>query len=128
MVVVSNAQTGLQLGASSSVHAHPAVRAGVQAAFEEYEARESLEAKVARGADGLECLFQAVEYCELPHPELGRHLARLAHDDVGGTAHAARDWDQAALFQFEGERGGVLIMRLLFFGEPGHVDVVRRRQ
>ncbi len=36
----------------------------MQAAVDEYEARETLEAQVARDADKLECLFQAVEYRE----------------------------------------------------------------
>ncbi|MFI8963868.1 HD family hydrolase [Streptomyces sp. NPDC053493] len=42
--------------------AHPAVRDGVQRVVEEYEAKESPEAIVARDADKLECLVQAVEY------------------------------------------------------------------
>ncbi|MFE5592308.1 HD family hydrolase [Streptomyces sp. NPDC056549] len=53
-----------EVTADQVVHAHLSVRAGVQAAVDEYEARETLEAKVARDADKLECLFQAVEYRE----------------------------------------------------------------
>ncbi|MFI5681583.1 hypothetical protein [Streptomyces cellulosae] len=34
--------------------------------------------------------------------------------------------DQVALFQFKGEHGGVLVVKLLFFDEPVHVGVVRR--
>ncbi|MFJ4866211.1 HD family hydrolase [Streptomyces sp. NPDC088748] len=45
-------------------NAHPAVRDGVQSAVDEYEAGETPEAVVARDADKLECLFQAVEYRE----------------------------------------------------------------
>lgn len=42
--------------------AHPAVKAGVQRVVEEYEGGGSLEAIVAKDADKLECLVQAVEY------------------------------------------------------------------
>ncbi|MFD9100278.1 HD family hydrolase [Streptomyces virginiae] len=42
--------------------AHPAVRVGVQQVVEEYEANDSPEAVVAKDADKLECLVQAVEY------------------------------------------------------------------
>jgi putative hydrolase of HD superfamily len=45
-------------------NAHPAVRTGVQSAVDEYEAGETPEAVVARDADKLECLVQAVEYRE----------------------------------------------------------------
>lgn len=41
-----------------------AVRAMVQSAVDEFEAGESLEAIVAKDADKLECLVQAVEYRE----------------------------------------------------------------
>jgi putative hydrolase of HD superfamily len=40
----------------------PEVAAFIQAAVDEYEAGETLEAIVARDADKLECLVQAVEY------------------------------------------------------------------
>lgn len=42
--------------------AHPAVRDGVQRVVAEYEAKETPAALVARDADKLECLVQAVEY------------------------------------------------------------------
>ncbi|MFJ6411008.1 HD family hydrolase [Streptomyces hydrogenans] len=42
--------------------AYPAVRDGVQRVVEEYEAKGTPEAVVARDADKLECLVQAVEY------------------------------------------------------------------
>ncbi|MDT9692610.1 HD domain-containing protein [Streptomyces sp. P9(2023)] len=42
--------------------AHPAVKAGVQRVVEEYEQSGSPEAIVAKDADKLECLVQAVEY------------------------------------------------------------------
>ncbi|MER6097785.1 HD domain-containing protein [Streptomyces sp. NPDC001728] len=42
--------------------AHPAVKAGVQRVVEEYEAHDTPEAIVAKDADKLECLVQAVEY------------------------------------------------------------------
>ncbi|WP_347878309.1 HD domain-containing protein [Streptomyces sp. KS 21] len=45
-------------------NAHPAVRTRVQGAVDEYEAGETPEAIVARDADKLECLVQAVEYRE----------------------------------------------------------------
>ncbi|MGW2564318.1 HD domain-containing protein [Streptomyces sp. NPDC001514] len=47
-----------EVTADQVVNAHPAVRGGVQAAVDEYEARETPEAVVARDADKLECLFQ----------------------------------------------------------------------
>lgn len=50
--------------ADQVANAHPAVREGVQNAVEEYEAGETPEAIVARDADKLECLIQAVEYRE----------------------------------------------------------------
>ncbi|MDV5147496.1 HD domain-containing protein [Streptomyces sp. SBC-4] len=42
--------------------AHPAVKAGIQRVVDEYEANDSPEAIVAKDADKLECLVQAVEY------------------------------------------------------------------
>jgi putative hydrolase of HD superfamily len=42
----------------------PAVRDGLQAAVGEFEHGESIEALIARDADKLECLFQALEYRE----------------------------------------------------------------
>ncbi|QDY76922.1 HD domain-containing protein [Streptomyces qinzhouensis] len=42
--------------------AHPAVRAGVQEVVRAYEANDTPEAIVAKDADKLECLVQAVEY------------------------------------------------------------------
>ncbi|MFD3875420.1 HD family hydrolase [Streptomyces sp. NPDC058623] len=42
--------------------AHPAVKAGVQRVVGEYESGETPEAIVAKDADKLECLVQAVEY------------------------------------------------------------------
>ncbi|MGX9919634.1 HD domain-containing protein [Streptomyces sp. NPDC002248] len=43
-------------------NAHPAAREGISAAVAEYEAGETVEARIARDADKLECLLQAVEY------------------------------------------------------------------
>ncbi|WP_331728041.1 HD domain-containing protein [Streptomyces sp. NBC_00158] len=48
--------------ADQVARAHPAVRSGVQRVVEEYEANDSPEAIVAKDADKLECLVQAVEY------------------------------------------------------------------
>ncbi|MFJ9794508.1 HD family hydrolase [Streptomyces sp. NPDC101145] len=42
--------------------AHPAVKAGVQRIVAQYEAGDTPEAVVAKDADKLECLVQAVEY------------------------------------------------------------------
>ncbi|GHA64172.1 hypothetical protein GCM10010305_02050 [Streptomyces termitum] len=42
--------------------AHPVVRDGVRRVVAEYEAKGTPEAVVARDADKLECLVQAVEY------------------------------------------------------------------
>lgn len=52
--------------------------------------------------------------------------ARVGEVDVGClTAPVARDLDEVALFQLEGEHGGVLAVQLLFLNEPSDVDVVR---
>ncbi|MCB5164557.1 HD domain-containing protein [Streptomyces bambusae] len=48
--------------ADQVARAHPAVRAGVLRVVEEYEAGNTPEAIVAKDADKLECLVQAVEY------------------------------------------------------------------
>ncbi|MEU6313060.1 HD domain-containing protein [Streptomyces sp. NPDC047014] len=48
--------------ADQVARAHPAVRVGVLRVVEEYEANDSPEAIVAKDADKLECLVQAVEY------------------------------------------------------------------
>ncbi|MGV2919356.1 HD domain-containing protein [Streptomyces alfalfae] len=53
-----------EVTADQVANAHPAVRTGVQSAVDEYEAGETPEAIVARDADKLECLVQAVEYRE----------------------------------------------------------------
>ncbi|GAA3087962.1 HD domain-containing protein [Streptomyces roseofulvus] len=42
--------------------AHPAVGNAVTAAIEEFEAGETLEARCARDADKLDCLYRALEY------------------------------------------------------------------
>ncbi|GAA0397835.1 HD domain-containing protein [Streptomyces luteireticuli] len=44
--------------------AHPAVVAGVQAIVQEYENGDTLEVRVARDADKLECMIQGLEYLE----------------------------------------------------------------
>lgn len=53
-----------EITADQVAAAPPAVRDVVQAAVDEYEAAETIEAIVARDADKLECLVQAVEYRE----------------------------------------------------------------
>lgn len=50
-----------EVTADQVANAHPAVRQGMQGAVDEYEAGETPEAIVARDADKLECLVQAVE-------------------------------------------------------------------
>ncbi|MBO0655552.1 HD domain-containing protein [Streptomyces triculaminicus] len=44
--------------------AHPAVAAGIQAIVQEYENGDTLEVRVARDADKLECMIQGLEYLE----------------------------------------------------------------
>lgn len=53
-----------EVTADQVANSRPAVRAGVQDAVDEYEAGETPEAIIARDADKLECLVQAVEYRE----------------------------------------------------------------
>ncbi|QES47653.1 HAD family hydrolase [Streptomyces venezuelae] len=48
--------------ADQVARAHPAVKAGVQRVVAEYEGGDTPEAIVAKDADKLECLVQAVEY------------------------------------------------------------------
>ncbi|RSS43219.1 HD family hydrolase [Streptomyces sp. WAC08241] len=57
-----DAATNRTVTADQVSAAHPAVRAGVQRVVEEYEANDTPEAIVAKDADKLECLVQAVEY------------------------------------------------------------------
>ncbi|WP_369145747.1 HD family hydrolase [Streptomyces sp. R44] len=57
-----DAATNQTVTADQVSAAHPAVRAGVQRVVEEYEANDTPEAIVAKDADKLECLVQAVEY------------------------------------------------------------------
>ncbi|MFJ2058488.1 HD family hydrolase [Streptomyces sp. NPDC087908] len=57
-----DAATNQTVTADQVSAAHPAVKAGVQRVVEEYEANDTPEAIVAKDADKLECLVQAVEY------------------------------------------------------------------
>ncbi|WP_024759940.1 HD domain-containing protein [Streptomyces exfoliatus] len=57
-----DAATNQTVTADQVSAAHPAVKAGVQRVVDEYEANDSPEAIVAKDADRLECLVQAVEY------------------------------------------------------------------
>ncbi|WP_050508992.1 HD domain-containing protein [Streptomyces rimosus] len=73
--------------------AHPAVRTGVQDAVDEYETGETPEAIVARDADKLECLVQAVEYREqgytLTQNWIDTSLASLKTPSAKALADAA---------------------------------------
>ncbi|MYS08534.1 HD domain-containing protein [Streptomyces sp. SID6041] len=57
-----DAATNQTVTADQVSAAHPAVKAGVQRVVEEYETNDTPEAIVAKDADKLECLVQAVEY------------------------------------------------------------------
>lgn len=73
--------------------APPPVRDLVQAAVDEYEARETIEAIVARDADKLECLVQAVEYREAGYqnvqPWIDSSLAALKTESARRLAEDA---------------------------------------
>ncbi|MFD3549801.1 HD family hydrolase [Streptomyces sp. NPDC058655] len=86
--------------------AHPAVRAGVQSAVDEYEDGTTPEAIAARDADKLECLIQAVEYREqgyaLTQNWIDTSLASLKTDSAKALADAALsmtslEWQQTYL-------------------------------
>ncbi|MFJ9343804.1 HD family hydrolase [Streptomyces sp. NPDC101733] len=86
--------------------AHPAVRAGVQAAVDEYEDATTPEAIVARDADKLECLVQAIEYREqgysLTQNWIDTSLASLKTESAKTLAEAALsmtslEWQQTYL-------------------------------
>ncbi|MFI5705207.1 HD family hydrolase [Streptomyces xanthochromogenes] len=52
--------------------AHPAVASIVTGAVEEFEAGETLEARCARDADKLDCLYRALEYQAIGYPTGGK--------------------------------------------------------
>ncbi len=83
--------------ADQVANAHPAVRTGVQGAVDEYEAAETPEAIVARDADKLECLVQAVEYREqgysLTQNWIDTSLASLKTPSAKALADAALSMD-----------------------------------
>ncbi|MFH8753307.1 HD family hydrolase [Streptomyces rimosus] len=82
-----------EVTADQVANAHPAVRTGVQGAVDEYEAGETPEAIVARDADKLECLVQAVEYREqgysLTQNWIDTSLASLKTTSAKALAEAA---------------------------------------
>ncbi|MFJ4866001.1 HD family hydrolase [Streptomyces sp. NPDC088748] len=86
-----------EVTADQVANAHPAVRSGVQSAVDEYEAGETLEAIVARDADKLECLVQAVEYREqgysLTQNWIDTSLASLKTPSAKALADAALSMD-----------------------------------
>ncbi|BAU85124.1 metal dependent phosphohydrolase [Streptomyces laurentii] len=73
--------------------AHPAVRDGVRRVVGEYEAKETRESVVARDADKLECLVQAVEYraqgYALVQDWIDTSLSSLRTDSARELAEAA---------------------------------------
>ena len=92
-----------EVTADQVANAHPAVREGVQSAVDEYEAGETPEAIVARDADKLECLFQAIEYREqgysLTRNWIDTSLASLKTPSAKALADSALsgtslDWQQ----------------------------------
>ncbi|MFD7886284.1 HD family hydrolase [Streptomyces bauhiniae] len=86
-----------EVTADQVANAHPAVRTGVQSAVDEYEAGETAEAVVARDADKLECLVQAVEYREqgysLTQNWIDTSLAALKTPSAKALAEAALSMD-----------------------------------
>ena len=86
-----------EVTADQVANAHPAVRVGVQGAVDEYEARETVEAVVARDADKLECLVQAVEYREqgysLTQEWIDTSLGALTTTSAKTLAEAALSMD-----------------------------------
>ncbi|WP_406190311.1 hypothetical protein OG331_51805 [Streptomyces sp. NBC_01017] len=56
---------------------------------------------------------------------MDRGPAPVGEVNVRGIVEAAPAADQIALLQLVSEHGGVLAVQLLFFDEPGDVDVVR---
>ncbi|MFI2736638.1 HD family hydrolase [Streptomyces sp. NPDC018711] len=78
--------------------AHPAVGSAVTAAVEEFETGETLEARCARDADKLDCLYRALEYRTIGYPTDGkieRCRAALKTDSARGLADAATAMDPA---------------------------------
>ncbi|WP_129287555.1 HD domain-containing protein [Streptomyces sp. GZWMJZ-114] len=78
--------------ADQIANAHPSVREGVSAAVAEYEAGETPEARVARDADKLECLIQAVEYRQQGYevqPWIDSSLASLTTPSAKTLAESA---------------------------------------
>jgi putative hydrolase of HD superfamily len=84
---------GQQIAADQVSQCSPQVTETVNGVVDEFERQESLEAVVAKDADKLECLFQAIEYSEHGHetsPWVESSLASLK------TA-TAREWAEAAM-------------------------------
>ncbi|MCX4661024.1 HD domain-containing protein [Streptomyces uncialis] len=82
-----------QVTADQVSAAHPAVQEGAQRIVDEYENGDSLEVIVAREADKLECLLQAVEYreqgCANVQPWIDSSLAKLKTASAQALAEAA---------------------------------------
>ncbi|WP_329559722.1 HD domain-containing protein [Streptomyces uncialis] len=82
-----------QVTADQVSAAHPAVQEGAQRIVDEYENGHSLEVIVAREADKLECLLQAVEYreqgCANVQPWIDSSLAKLKTASAQALAEAA---------------------------------------
>ena len=77
---------------------HPAVGSAVTAAVEEFEAGETLEARCARDADKLDCLYRALEYRTIGYRTDGkieRCRAGLKTDSARSLADAATTMDPA---------------------------------
>jgi putative hydrolase of HD superfamily len=79
------------------------VRAPLAVLRREYDAQETLESKVARDADILECLIQAKEYLDSGYQE-AEHFFQTAPDHLAtGTARGLwermRSWDSSAWWQ-----------------------------
>ncbi|WP_031009544.1 HD domain-containing protein [Streptomyces sp. NRRL F-5727] len=78
--------------------AHPAFGDAVTAAVEEFEAGETLEARCARDADKLDCLYRALEYRAIGYRTDGkieRCHAALKTDSARSLADAATAMEPA---------------------------------
>ncbi len=86
-----------QITADQLAAAPEPVRATLQAAVDEYEAGETIEAIVARDADKLECLVQAVEYrasgYQQVQPWIDSSLAALKTESARRLAEQALTGD-----------------------------------
>ncbi len=80
--------------ADQTAHLPDAARKTVQEAVTEYEAQQTAEARCARDADKLECMIQAIEYCDAGYASVQGWIDS-SHDAL--CTHTARRIANAAL-------------------------------